>query len=465
MDTIVFILAATVVVMAAALAAAVYGVLKSKADAKEILAERDGLLADLAGQKQLVALSEDNARRRLADKDAECGRLLHLKEEACKAVLSEKEESCRRTIDEKNAEIGKFLQEKERSFAKTVETLKEQFANLAAEKLKAQSADLSNLNKTEIEAVLKPLREQVFQLQSATQKAESERTHLKESIKENVGAIETIAKNLSRTADALTSNTRMQGRAGEEILDEKLRQAGLEKNVTYFMQEGTRSDRPDAQVCDANGRWILIDSKVSLTSYMEYCESNDEEVKKEKLDAHVTSVRRKIDELAKRKYPEVFSKEHPDRNYLDITVMFVPFEAPLAVALKEKPQLWQFAMENNVVLVTPMTLVAFMRLVYLAWQREREIRNQSEIADVAQMLLSRMNNFLMTFEKIGDALAALGKTYAEAENIIVDGHKNHSIAKAAKKLIDLDVRMKSRKNERNGIARCLADDDRSRETE
>ncbi len=334
--------------------------------------------------------------------------------------------------------------------------MREEFANLATEKLRAQSADLTSLNKNEMEAALKPLREQVHLLQAATLKSESERVHLKESIAENVGAIEAIAKSLSKTADALASDTRVQGRTGEEILAEKLRQAGLEEKVSFFLQEGIKTDRPDAQVCDANGRWILIDSKVSLTAYMEYAAAADEAVRKAKLAAHVASVWVKVDELAKRKYPEVFSKEYPQRNYLDVTVMFVPYEAPLAVALKEKPQLWQFAIENNVVLLTPMTLIAFLRLVYLAWQREREARNQAEISKVAEMLLSRMNSFLMAFEKLGASLDSLRKVYDEASGLIVDGPKTHSIAKAAKRLVDLNVRLKTRKNERNAAAKCLA---------
>ncbi|MGN0852747.1 MAG: DNA recombination protein RmuC [Kiritimatiellia bacterium] len=439
-------------------------------------ANRDAAARDDAWEIRLRT-KEENCRQLLQGKDEACARLLAEKDRSCAAALAAKERAvaeilaekdaaltrkdadCRRTVEEKNAEIDRFLREKERSFAETVKGLKEQFANLAAQTLKVQSADLSQLNKNHLDAVLTPLKEQMARLQDATLKAQGESRNLGESMGKDVAAIGQIARELSGVARALSSNTRVQGRKGEEILAEKLRQAGLEENVNFFLQNGTDTDRPDVQVCDTENRWLIIDSKVSLTAYIEYVEATDEATRAAKLAAHVASVRGKIDQLAKKKYPKVFGDEHRERNYLPVTAMFVPYEAPLMEALRAEPSLWQFAAQNNVVLITPLTLLAYVRLVYLAWQHEKEARNQQAVVDTARELLARMNGFLRSFEEIGEALAKLTGVYEKAKGAIVDAPHAQTIAKSAGKLIALHVRLEGKKGKKVERAECLKDVD------
>ena len=435
--------------------------------------------AQLEQLQQSVKMAQDSldlrlkekeaaCRQALDDKDLACRNLIAAKDKACEAALAEKtatcermladkDATCARTLREKNVEIERFLQEKERSFAEVVKTLQAQFANLAAQTLRTQSGDLSRQNSELLEGVLKPLREQLEVLRSATERTQVEHAKLAESIGKDVGRISDAAKELAGVSEALSSNSGFQGRKGEEILAEKLRQAGLEEGVNFFLQTGTSSDRPDAQVCDTENRWLIIDSKVVLTSYFQYVEAKDEETRKAKLAEHVARVREKIDQLAKKKYPKVFSDEHRDRNYLPVTAMFVGYEAPLLEALKAEPSLWKFAADNNVVLVTPLTLLAYLRLVYLAWQHEKEARNQAEIVNTARELLARMNSFLATFEEIGKSLLYVQSKYQDARGLLVDAPHAQTIAKAAHKLIDLHVKLESRKGKRIEKAACLKD--------
>lgn len=451
-------------------AAMVYFWQKARGEAGEATAQLEQL-------RQSVKMAQDNldlrlkekevaCRQALDDKDLACRNLIAAKDKACESALAEKaatcermladkDATCARTLREKNVEIERFLQEKERSFAEVVKTLQAQFANLAAQTLKTQSGDLSKKNSEQLEGVLKPLREQLEVLRSATERTQVEHAKLAESIGKDVGRISDVAKELAGVSEALSSNSGFQGRKGEEILAEKLRQAGLEEGVNFFLQTGTSSDRPDAQVCDTENRWLIIDSKVVLTSYFQYVEAKDEETRKVKLAEHVARVREKIDQLAKKKYPKVFSDEHRDRNYLPVTAMFVGYEAPLLEALKAEPSLWKFAADNNVVLVTPLTLLAYLRLVYLAWQHEKEARNQAEIVNTARELLARMNSFLVTFEEIGKSLFDMQSKYQDARGLLVDAPHAQTIAKAAHKLIDLHVKLESRKGKRIEQAACL----------
>ena len=153
----------------------------------------------------------------------------------------------------------------------------------------------------------------------------------------------------------------------------------------------------------------------------------------------------------------MFADENKDRNYLPITAMFVPYEAPLMAALKAEPSLWQHAVENNVILITPLTLLAYLRLVYLAWQHEKEARNQAAIVDTARELLVRTNNFLKTFEDVGRALDSLTETYGRAKGLLVDAPRAQTIANSARKLIDLHVRLESKKGKKLEKAECLKD--------
>lgn len=487
-DPLLVVVAAVGIVLTAGLVAAVCLWLKAKAEAAGNRAQLERLLqseeAARIGFEARIREKDESCRRVLVEKETSCRALLAAKDRACSDSLAAKDEACSkviaekdaalrrkdedvrrmladrdeqqsRALREKNAEIERFLQEKEKSFAETVETLRVQFANLAAQTLKGQSADLRQANSEQLESVLKPLRDQLEVLRSATEKTQTEHAKLAESIGKDVGRIGDVAKELAGVSRALSSNTGFQGRKGEEILAEKLRQAGLEEGVNFFLQQGTASDRPDAQVCDTENRWLIIDSKVVLTSYFQYVEAKDDKTRGELLAEHVRRMREKIDQLARKKYPKVFAEAYRDRNYLPVTAMFVGYEAPLLEALKAEPSLWKYAADNNVVLVTPLTLLAYLRLVYLAWQHEKESRNQIEIVAAARELLTRMNNFLLAFEGVGKALEDVRTAYGVAQGVLVDAPHAQTIAKAANRLIDLNVRLESRKGRRIERAACL----------
>ena len=407
----------------------------------------------LKASAQLGAM-EESCRARLGEKDEACRKILAEKD----AAIRQKEADCQRALRDKDVMIERLLKEQGAKFDESIKALRENFGNIATEKMGEQQKNLTSLNKSQIELAVKPLRDQLEGLQKLTQQAQDSNVSLEKSMNEHVEAIGKIAGSLNDVASALSSNTRYQGRKGEEILAEKLRQAGLEENVNFFLQAGTADDRPDAQVCDTENRWLIIDSKVNLTAYIAYAETKDEQLRKARLADHVASVRRHIDELARKKYPKVFQDEHRERNYLPITAMFVAYEAPLMAALKEDPSLWQFAAQNNVILITPLTLLAYLRLVYLAWQHEKEARNQMAIVDTARELLKRTNDFLKTFEQVGDALGGVQKAYDDARSVLVDAPHAQTIANSARKLIDLHVKLENKKGKRLEMAKCLKDE-------
>lgn len=405
------------------------------------------LKATLETERGLRDAAEAGFSERLRDKEIDCEKR-----------LAERSDQCRREIEEKNREFDRLLAEKQKSCEQMVETLRERFSSLAAEKLKAQSDDLSAQNAKRLQESFKGIQDQLAAFREATGKAQLDANLVKETIHRDVESIGKIAKDLSDSAAILKGNNQIQGRTGEEILADKLRQAGLEENVSFFLQTGTHTDRPDAQVTDAGNRWLVIDSKVSLTNFIEYSTASDPAVRAEKLKAHVLSVRNHVDELVRKKYPETLGRESADRDYLPVTAMFVPYEAPLMVALEKEPALLQYAAEHNIVIVTPLTLLAYLRLVFLAWQHEKAIRNEEKIVETATELLYRMNEFLRGFEKFGKGLESLQKDYESASKLLIEAPNAHTIAKSAQKLIDLHVRLENSRGKKIDRAACLCGD-------
>lgn len=483
--------AAAAAAVASAAGFAVSLAMLAKAHARKAASDAEAAraTAELESLKRSAGTVEENFRQRLADKDAACARMLSDKESACAKMLADKDAACAkmlaekdgylakriedrdeqyaRAMREKKEEMDRFLEERGKSFEEAVKTLKEQFTNLAAATLKAQSGDLVKVNAQQLETALKPLRDQVEILKSATERTQAEHAKLAEEIGKDAGSISTAAKELAKVSEALAGNVKIQGRTGEEILAEKLRQAGLEEGVNFVLQDGIDGMRPDAQVWDTENRWLVIDSKVSMAAYFRYADSRDDNERAALLKEHVKGVEEQIKQLASKKYPEKLGEKYKDRNYLPVTAMFVPYEAPLLEALKARPDLWKMAADGNVILVTPLTLLAYLRLVYLAWQREKESRNREEIMKTAKELLSRMNVFLLAFESVGKKIDEMHEAYDNAKKTIVDEPRTHTIAKSANKLLELNVRMDARKGKGKTptVAACIQLPDETKSAE
>ena len=371
-------------------------------------------------------------------------------------LLSERERAETRIAAEKDAAVKKLLESKDREFAETVKALEVKFANLAAVTLEAKSKDLTVANRASLDAAIKPLTDQMAKFQEATQKAQNDNRDLGNAIHKDIESIGRYAKDLSEFSVAIKSGNAVQGRKGEDILAEKLRQAGLEEGVTFFLQEGTSHDRPDAQIRDAENRWLIIDSKVSLTAYIDYRnERLDDETRRRRLKDHVESVRGRIVSLCGKKYPEEFAARYPERNYLPVAAMFVPYESALGAALEADPSLWQLALQGNVVLLTPMTLIAYCRLVYLAWQNKKLEQEYKDILEDAAELLSRMNGFALAFEAVGSSLEGARTEYEKAKNVLIDHKGGQTIGNSARKMIKAGIGLMKKNGERKPMAECL----------
>ena len=175
---------------------------------------------------------------------------------------------------------------------------------------------------------------------------------------------------------------------------------------------------------------LIVDSKVSLTAYVEYMNAETEEDRSSALDRHVKSVRKHIEELSAKDYTKKTSK-----SFADYVLMFMPMEMAYRVALAADPMLWQDAYHKNVLIVTEQTIIPFLKIMHLTWNKYRHDTRIQEITAAAQMMMDRVADFYNHYIELGKKLSDAGKAYNAGVGKLREG--GHSISTSAKKVIDL----------------------------
>lgn len=311
-----------------------------------------------------------------------------------------------------------------------------EFKVLANEILQEKSKSFSELNRERLAEVLNPLKERLEGFKKTVEEAYSsearERFSLKEQIKELVQRSETIGVEAKQLTQALRGDSKIQGDWGEMILESILEKSGLEKDREYFIQETLRDDeghtiqsaegrkmRPDVIIRYPGGdnRQMVIDSKVSLTAYVNYVNAETPEEAAAALKQHLASVKKHIDELSNKSYQDYVGKG-------DHVMMFVPNEAAYLAAMQADHSLWQYAYDRRVLLLSPTNLIAALKLVADLWQRDKQTRHAIDIAEEAGKLYDKFVGFIDDMEKIGKALGTANTTYGEAMKKLKNGTGN-----------------------------------------
>lgn len=302
------------------------------------------------------------------------------------------------------------------------------FQKLSQDILEDKSRRFAEQNQHNLEQVLKPLREKIAgfeqQVKSAYELETRDRVALKEQIAQLARLNQQVSAEANSLAGALRGQAKTQGAWGEVILERILELSGLEKGREYETQFSSRDEdgrrfRPDAVVHLPGGRDIVVDAKVSLTSYLRMAEATDEAAREAALAAHLASLRGHIRELGNKSYHAL-----EDIGSLDFTLMFVPSEAAYIEAVKADPGLYQEALARNIGLVCPSTLLPTLRTVENLWKVERQSRNALRIAEEAGRLYDKFVGFEQDLGRIGAALGSASRAYDEARSKLSQGQGN-----------------------------------------
>jgi len=264
------------------------------------------------------------------------------------------------------------------------------------------------------------------------------RTELKTQIENLRSMNERLSADAESLATALKGSSKTQGDWGEFVLENLLQAAGLRRDFEYRVQktlarEDGSNARLDVIIDLPDQRHLVIDSKLSLNSYSEYCNSDNEEFRKQALRQHIASMRNHLKDLSARNYQNLYSLRS-----LDFVLMFVPIEPAFMLAIAGDSKLWQEAWDKNVLLVSPSSLLCVVRTVAQIWRQERQTRNVEAIAKRGRLLYDKFRGFVTDLleigKKLGDAREAYDKAYEKLAR--ADGN----LVWQAERLVRLGIR-------------------------
>lgn len=325
----------------------------------------------------------------------------------------------------------KNLREQKVQFEEQKQSLSEQFGErftvLANEVLDTKTKAMQESNKLSLHAIMNPFQLSIDgfkkEVQDIHNRETSQRGELKkelENLKELNQKITTEAHELST---ALRGQKKLQGNWGELVLENVLDRSGLQLGKDYKREVSITSEegrqRPDVIVYLPQKKHLIIDAKVSLNAYSRYINSEDETLRKVALDEHVKAMGDRIKELADRDYYKLSGLNSPE-----IVFMFVPIESAFVEALKADESLFQTAIENNVLVATPTTLLTSLNIVRQLWRYEDQNKHTVALAQKAEGVFKKLNTFLGSFENIKRGLQKATDAYGDAEGQLLSGRGN-----------------------------------------
>jgi DNA recombination protein RmuC len=316
---------------------------------------------------------------------------------------------------------------REEELARQQAQLRKDFELMAAKILDEKSEKFTNQNKENLKHILHPLEEKIKTFEKKVEDTQKENISMHSALKQQLLGLKDLnqqmAKEATNLTKALKGDSKTQGNWGELVLERVLEKSGLEKDREYFVQQNFQREdgsrvMPDVVLHLPDSKKMIIDSKVSLTDY-ERLVNCDEEDRPRFLKAHVNSIKKHVDQLSAKNYQDLYEIESPD-----FVLMFIPIEPAFAVAINEDHTLYNKAFEQNIVIVTPSTLLATLRTIDSMWNNEKQQQNALEIARQAGALYDKFEGLVQDLTGVGKKIDAAKSDYSQAMNKLVEGKGN-----------------------------------------
>lgn len=394
----------------------------------QLQTDRDQLKDSLANEGkrgQSLATSEREVREQLQDFKAQ------------QVAAAERYEALHTRFTAQSSEYTKLkteLDEREASHARELAnfeqqkaSLSEQFKLLSNEILEAKTQALQESSKLSLSAVMTPFQQSIDTFKREVQEIHHRETTQQGELRKELESLKALNQQITTEAHelstALRGQKKLQGNWGELVLENVLDRSGLQKGkdydreVSFTTEEGRQ--RPDAVVYLPQGKHLIIDAKVSLNAYTRFVNAEDEGERAIALKEHVQAVGNRIKELADRDYYKL-----PGLNSPDMVFMFIPIESAFVEALKADETLFQRAIENNVLVATPTTLLTSLNIVRQLWRYEDQNKHTAALASRAEAVFKKLNTFLASFERIKKGLETATEAYVKAEGQLVSGKGN-----------------------------------------
>lgn len=392
-----------------------------------------------------IALSQ--SRRHIAERTAELeAEHTRLAEENARTVtlteqLRSKELELISVRKDAEALRGRLEEESEKLKEKN-EMLMLQFEKTANDIFERKTRQLRDTNKESLDIILKPLKDNISDFKNRVEEIYSKETEGRGALKSELNRLMELNRRITEETNNLTSalrgNSKVQGDWGEMVLDTILESSNLQKGIHYTTQSNIKDAegnnlRPDVIVNLPDGKKIVIDSKVSLTAYVNYCSAEDEESRRRTMNDHLRSIRSHVNELGRKSYQD---------NILgspDFVIMFIPTEPAFLAAVQYDAELWNEAYHKKVIISSPTNLFGMLKIVADLWKRDDLGRNANRIAKEGAMMYEKFVTFINTLEALGKNLDTMQGNYDKAMKQLRDGKGN--LVSRAEKLKAMNVKV------------------------
>lgn len=419
---------------------------KAEAQQRLDIAKREAserLEATKAEAQQQLEATKKEASEQLAKTKAEAQQQLEaVKKEASEQLEATKKEASdllaktkaeaeaqqQKALAEKDAAWNDIMKGQEQRFNETMARMSEQMKNATADMLKDRQKEFADSSNQQLGQIVNPLRETIDKMKQTMADTTLKQTEMSSVLKDNIERSMQQAmaakKSAEELANALKHGSKVQGDWGEAVLDELLTSQGLVRGIHYDTQAVIRDAqgntvhtddgatlRPDVILHLDQRREVIIDSKVSLTAFLDYANADNEADRQRFLKTHIDSLQKHVKELSTKDYSAYVQ---PPKVRMDYVIMFVPHTGALWTALNAQPDLWRKAMEQNVFIADEQTLFAALRIISLTWTQIRQAENHEQVYRLANEMLDRVGQFMKKFTAIDRALKSATAAYDDA---------------------------------------------------
>lgn len=354
----------------------------------------------------------DQASMQISDKDA--------------SILSLNNRLASKTTEYDN--LYEKLQEQKADIEKLQDKFRIEFKNLANEILEEKTQKFTEQNKIKLDEILKPLGEKIrdfeIKVEETYDKESKQRFSLEKEIKNLTDLNQQISKEANNLTNALKGQAKTRGNWGEIILESILEKSGLTLDREFFIQQSHTNEhgkrmQPDIVVAYPGDRNVVIDSKVSLVAYERYASAETKEEQDLAVRDHLMSVKNHITELSSKSYQDIYALKS-----LDFVMLFMPIEPAYMLAMQHDPNLWNWAYDRRILLISPTNLIAALRMIANLWRVEYQNKNAMEIARQSGELYDKFTGFLEDLQDVGTRIDATRKSYDASMNKLSTGKGN-----------------------------------------
>lgn len=457
-------MATTIIIAIVALGAGVLaGLLIANQGKNRIISERQSLEAQLTATQQSHASETALLNKQLETQRADAVQSLQTaKEEADRHLREYKgdvEQRYQEAIEKNHQYYKQLMDEQERRhkadtealekrFNDTVNIVKSQMESATNEMLKKRQEEFATNSNKNLEGIVNPLKETIAKMKQAMDENSTEQKLMKESVKDNLQRIIDQSIAAQRSAEELTRafkhETKTQGNWGEVVLSNLLTSQGFTEGKDFETQATLKDNDgniilsadgnrmiPDVLLHLDEGRDIIIDSKVSMTAFINYVNAEDETTRRQYLKEHVASLKKHVDELSAKDYTHYQSRSH-----IDFVIMFVPQAQALWTASNEDASLWQDAMRKRVFIADEHTLYAALRVIRITWTHIDQEKNHQKLYELAQEMIDRTGNFLTEYDNVGKSLRDALDSFDSSRKKLLPGGR--SIGNTASQILALE---------------------------